>query len=91
LFPEALLGRISLQFPYTHISCALTPTSCVLRAQAHIGHALAPTSCVQAQISRVLAPPLYAFLPQAKTPPITTRALYLPSLSGVELAHLQSN
>ncbi len=42
LFAEALLGCISLQFPYARIGRALAPTLCI---QTHIGRAIASTSC----------------------------------------------
>jgi hypothetical protein len=42
LFAVALLGRISLQFPYARIGHEFAPTSCI---QTHISHALAPTLC----------------------------------------------
>ena len=46
---EALLGHISLQFPYTHIGRALAPAACV---QAHISlYTHSPIGCA-------LTPPL---------------------------------
>ena len=54
---EALLGHISLQFPYTHIGRALAPAACV---QAHICRALtlAPTLYTHSHIDCALTLPL---------------------------------